>query len=318
MNNFCLDSIDNLSLMLEEAENTLEAVDLELSVIVPDPAQPRKERDGEKDKEFSDNVAKVGVYQPILVRWVEDLSSYMIIFGHRRYDASVLAGKKTIPCLIKKDVTESDIKSMQVIENIQREDMVFFDEINAISDLIVDFGVSETAKVLGKKSQHISKIKKVSNSKKFIVDFISQGFSSDLSFLYELCLLEEIDSEKTKKIVDSWVKSPSLRVNLRGQVQRVKKELLDAENRNKKEPDELDVKLKAKKEGVDLPYLSEVEDILSENKDDALSLIKGGVSGFKIDVGESTSLSFLSKDKEVTIRLNKKMWSSFINEIKKC
>lgn len=95
--------------------------ELELADIRPNPFQPRREFDEEALQELAASIKSIGIVQPITVRAVED-GKYEIVAGERRYRASKLAGKTTIPAYIRKTEDEN-LLELALIENIQREDL---------------------------------------------------------------------------------------------------------------------------------------------------------------------------------------------------
>ncbi len=95
--------------------------EIPLEDIVPNPFQPRTEFIKEKIDELADSIRLIGIIQPITVKKLEN-GRYQIISGERRFRASRLAGRKTIPAYIK-DADESAMLEMAIVENIQREDL---------------------------------------------------------------------------------------------------------------------------------------------------------------------------------------------------
>ena len=98
--------------------------DLDISLITPDPDQPRKIFDDSSLMDLSNSIKATGVKQAITVRQVGD--KYMIIAGERRYRASMLADKKTIPAIIigeHDQLTEEALYAHQLNENLHREDL---------------------------------------------------------------------------------------------------------------------------------------------------------------------------------------------------
>lgn len=98
--------------------------DLDISLITPDPDQPRKIFDDSSLTDLCNSIKATGVKQAITVRQVGD--KYMIIAGERRYRASILADKKTIPAIIIGDqdqLSEEALYAHQLNENLHREDL---------------------------------------------------------------------------------------------------------------------------------------------------------------------------------------------------
>lgn len=109
---------------------------LNIDDVLPNRFQPRISFDDKHINELSDSIKEHGVIQPIVVRKLGD--KYEIIAGERRYKASIIAGKTTIPAII---TSLDDEKSAEValIENVQRQDLSAIEE--AISyKKILDMG----------------------------------------------------------------------------------------------------------------------------------------------------------------------------------
>lgn len=95
--------------------------EVEMDLIHANPDQPRKDFDPKALQELADSIQSIGIIQPITLRQEND-GTYMIIAGERRFRASQLAGRVTIPAYIRK-ASDDDVMEMALIENIQREDL---------------------------------------------------------------------------------------------------------------------------------------------------------------------------------------------------
>lgn len=129
-------------------------VDLNINDILPNRFQPRIAFNENAIQELSNSIKEHGVIQPIVVRKIGD--KYEIIAGERRYKASVLAGKQTIPAIIT-DLNDKDSAEIALIENVQRKDLTPIEE--AISyKKILDMGLTqeELASKLGKNQSTIA------------------------------------------------------------------------------------------------------------------------------------------------------------------
>ncbi len=95
--------------------------EISVSLIVPNPNQPRRDFSDKSLDELADSIKELGIVQPITLRNMGD-GSYQIIAGERRWRAAQRAGLKTVPAYIR---TADDEKTMQMalVENIQREDL---------------------------------------------------------------------------------------------------------------------------------------------------------------------------------------------------
>ena len=95
--------------------------EVEISLIDPNPNQPRREFDSDALQELAGSIRELGIIQPITVRKV-DGGRYQIIAGERRWRASQLAGLQKIPAYIV-TVEDQGVMEMALVENIQREDL---------------------------------------------------------------------------------------------------------------------------------------------------------------------------------------------------
>lgn len=95
--------------------------EIEISLIHPNPGQPRRDFDKEAMDELAASIAEIGIVQPITLRAMDD-GSYQIIAGERRWRASQQAGLKKIPAYIR-TASDEGVMEMALVENIQREDL---------------------------------------------------------------------------------------------------------------------------------------------------------------------------------------------------
>lgn len=97
---------------------------IEITRIVPDPAQPRREFDEAELSELAGSLRDLGQQQPIRVRWDSAKDKYVIIAGERRWRAAQQAGLKTLSAIIDdKTLTADRVLEMQVVENALRADL---------------------------------------------------------------------------------------------------------------------------------------------------------------------------------------------------
>lgn len=125
--------------------------------LLPNPYQPRKQFKSEDMLALSSSIRENGVLQPLLCRQINNSDYYEIVAGERRLRASILANLKTVPCVII-DCSYEESAVYSILENIQRSDLDFFEEAQAIARLIENFGMtqSEVAKKLGKSQPSLS------------------------------------------------------------------------------------------------------------------------------------------------------------------
>lgn len=124
--------------------------------IEPNPYQPRKSFDYDSLYSLSESIKNNGVLQPLIVRDTGN-GSYELISGERRLRASKIAGLTLVPCLIK-NVEIKDSALFAILENLQRQNLNFFEEAESLCRLISDFGFtqSQIGKKLGKSQSSLS------------------------------------------------------------------------------------------------------------------------------------------------------------------
>lgn len=124
--------------------------------IYPNPNQPRSRFDFDELEGLAQSIRQNGIIQPIAVR-INSKGQYELISGERRLRASRLVGVPQIPCIIM-EVDDRKSALFALLENVQRSDLGFFEEAQAIEKLINDFGMSrdEVCKRLGKAPPTIS------------------------------------------------------------------------------------------------------------------------------------------------------------------
>ena len=115
--------------------------EIEISKILANPNQPRRDFNEEALQELAESIKELGVIQPITLRKMED-DTYQIIAGERRFRASQLAGKTTIPAYILK-ADDEETMEMALIENIQREDLNALEVALAYQQLIEQHNLSQ-------------------------------------------------------------------------------------------------------------------------------------------------------------------------------
>ena len=115
-------------------------IELDLSLIVPDEDQPRKDFSEEALAALANSIREHGVLQPIVV--VKDGAKYKIVAGERRYRASKLAGLEKIPAIIRTLDAQNRLE-LSIIENAQREALNAIEMATAYAKLKNQFNLSQ-------------------------------------------------------------------------------------------------------------------------------------------------------------------------------
>ncbi|MBQ1551607.1 MAG: ParB/RepB/Spo0J family partition protein, partial [Bacilli bacterium] len=128
---------------------------IKLDELRSNPYQPRKTFDEEALQELSDSIKEHGVFQPIIVK--KGIKGYEIIAGERRVKASIMAGLKEIPAIVR-DFNDQEMMEIALLENLQRENLTAIEEANAYKKLQENLNITqeELAKRLGKSRSHIT------------------------------------------------------------------------------------------------------------------------------------------------------------------
>ena len=114
-----------------------------LSQIVPCPYQPRKLINRQALEDLAENIKENGILQPLTATRLSD-GRYQLIAGHRRLLAATKAGLETVPVILL-DKTEEEVAVLAVIENLQREDLNFFEQAMAIQSLMTNLNLTQAA-----------------------------------------------------------------------------------------------------------------------------------------------------------------------------
>ena len=173
---------------------------INISQILPNPSQPRKNFKDVDLKELSLSIKNQGLIQPIVVKPITD-NQFQIIAGERRWRACQLNGMHEIDCVVK-DIEDIDVLEAALIENIQREDLNIIEEANAYKGLIDIKSINNEnlAKLIGKSSSHVSNILRLLELDKKIQQMVING---DISMGHARALIGVPDAiNKAKEIID--------------------------------------------------------------------------------------------------------------------
>ena len=181
-------------------ENINSVQKINISQIIPNPSQPRKNFKDEELKELSSSIKNQGLIQPIIVKPTAN-NQFQIIAGERRWRACQLNGMHEVDCIIK-DLDDTNVLEAALIENIQREDLNVIEEANAYNGLIKIKSISNEnlAKLIGKSSSYVSNILRLLDLDKKIQEMVVNG---DLSMGHARALIGVPDAiNKAKEIVE--------------------------------------------------------------------------------------------------------------------
>lgn len=181
-----------------ETANNEEIVEIPLSELRSNPYQPRKNFDDNALQELANSIKEHGVFQPIIAK--KSIKGYEIIAGERRVKASILAGKTTIPAIIR-DFSDQDMMEIALLENLQRENLNALEEAMAYKKLLDELHLTQEslAERLGKSRSHITNMLGLLTLPEEVKDMIMDG---KISMSHARVLSKIDNNEKIKELSD--------------------------------------------------------------------------------------------------------------------
>ncbi len=113
---------------------------LEVEIIRPNPHQPRVNFSQQELRTLADSIRQNGILQPLTVRRCGE--EYQLIAGERRLRAAKLAGLRYVPCIVM-EINDRNSAILALVENIQRQDLNYFEEAAALEKLISYYGMTQ-------------------------------------------------------------------------------------------------------------------------------------------------------------------------------
>ena len=168
-------------------------------LIKPNPQQPRVRFDYNELEGLACSIRANGLLQPINVRVLEN-GEFELISGERRLRAARMKGMTKIPCIVM-NASDQQSALFAIIENVQRENLDFFEEAVAIERLMTEYGLSqdEIAEKLGKAPSTLSNKLRLLRLPEEIRDKISYA---GLSERHARALLTLPDNNTRKRVLD--------------------------------------------------------------------------------------------------------------------
>lgn len=192
----------NLEEKIMETVHEEEIQQLPLNELRVNPYQPRKTFNEESLNELAESIKEHGVFQPIIVK--KSIKGYEIVAGERRFRASKLAGKETIPAIVR-NFTDEEMMEIAVLENLQRENLNAVDEANAYKTLMENLHLTQdqVSKRVNKSRSHITNLLGILSLPEDVLTLVKEN---KLSMGHARCLSKLSDIEKinelTKKVLE--------------------------------------------------------------------------------------------------------------------
>jgi ParB family transcriptional regulator, chromosome partitioning protein len=173
-----LDSPGSQSIRTEfETKSVAGAVDAAISLISPNPANPRRMFRDEDLSDLADSIRAHGVVQPVIVRPAPGKpGSYELIAGERRWRAAQRAGLERVPIIIKQ-VDDKTALELAIVENVQRADLNAIEEAAGYQQLVDHYHYSQNdlAAVIGKSRSHVANTLRLMRLPEAVRGFIVDG-----------------------------------------------------------------------------------------------------------------------------------------------
>ena len=173
-----------------------------VSEIEPNPFQPRREFDEAQLAELAASIREHGVLHPVVVRRKD--KGYQLVVGERRLRACQMLKWERIPAIVR-DLSDSEVAEIALIENIQREGLSFFEEAESYRRLIEEFGLTqdELAERLGKSQSAIANKLRLLRFSPEVREKISREMLSERHARAMLRLKDDADIERCLEAVIS-------------------------------------------------------------------------------------------------------------------
>jgi ParB family transcriptional regulator, chromosome partitioning protein len=170
--------------LIESRATQAQMREVPVSKILPNPAQPRLSYDEDSLTELASSIREHGVLQPILVR--PSGSKFELIAGERRWRASGMAGRESIPAIVV-EFDEQTALEVSIIENLQREDVSPLEEAAMFRKMTETFGYSvrQLAQKVGKDKGYVENRLRLSDAPADIRELVSLR-KDTISHAYEL------------------------------------------------------------------------------------------------------------------------------------
>ena len=191
-----LDLAPGIVSLIESRATHAQMREVPVSRLLPNPAQPRLSYDEDSLTELADSIREHGVLQPVLVRPVG--SEYELIAGERRWRASKLAGRETIPAIVA-EFDDQTALEVSIIENLQREDVSPLEEAAMFRKMTeaFNYSVRQLAQKIGKDKGYVENRLRLTDAPADVRELVSVRRDT-ISHAYEL--MKITDDRKRRRL----------------------------------------------------------------------------------------------------------------------
>ncbi len=183
--------VENLS--IDKTQDTIE--DIDISLIAPNPYQPRKHFDEEALHDLAGSIKEHGLLQPIVV--ISKIDGYILVAGERRLRAHKIAGIDKIKAIIASvDIDDIRLRELALIENIQRENLNAIELAKSYSELIEVHNIThdELSNIVHKSRSQITNTLRLLN----LIDDVQEAIVSEKLSQGHAKVLVSLDNDMQK------------------------------------------------------------------------------------------------------------------------
>jgi ParB family chromosome partitioning protein len=180
------------------------ATEVPITLIEPNPYQPRKSFKDASLEELANSVREHGIVQPLVVTRAGE--RYQLIAGERRFRAAQKAGLTSVPVVVKDLTRSGDLLQLALIENIQREDLNPIEEAHAYQQLHDEFALTqeEIAKQVGKERSTVANCLRLLRLPESVKTLVATG---ELSMGHARALLSVEGAKRQEQLAERVVRN---------------------------------------------------------------------------------------------------------------
>lgn len=235
-----------------------EIIELNVEELRPNPYQPRTVFDEDALNELAESIKENGVIEPIIVK--KSIKGYDVIAGERRLKASKIAGKKTIPAIIRQ-LSDDKMAEIALLENLQRENLTALEEARAYKSLQEKLNLTQEqlAKKVSKSRSHITNMLGLLRLPNEVQDMIQE---KKLTMGHARALSKLEDRDEIIKMADEIANEKLSVRNVEEKSSEKKKKVETKKKRNEYEyvqdmlREKLDTKVKIKDKKIEITFVS--------------------------------------------------------------
>ena len=258
LDNLNVNNVSDFEKNIYEDTKHEEIVELNINDLRPNPYQPRTIFDEEALNELAQSIKENGVFQPIIVK--KSIKGYDVIAGERRLRASKIAGKKTIPAIIRQ-ISDEKMAEIALLENLQRENLNPLEEAKAYKSLIDKLNLTQEqlAKKVSKSRSHITNMLGLLRLPGEVQDLVTTG---KLTMGHARALSKLEDKEEILKLAENITDKGLTVIDVEHQSENISKKIQT--NRKPKNNefqyvqdmlrDKLDTKVKIKDKKIEISF----------------------------------------------------------------